>query len=43
MTGEKQTSEIADNFIIVTAGKCYVSYEQRFLNGTTQLTVKRDG
>lgn len=41
-TGESETQEVEDDYILVTAGKCYVSYTQVFpKSGTHQLTIKK--
>ena len=39
-TGEIQSLEIMDDYIIVVAGECYVSGTQVYANGTHQLTIK---
>jgi hypothetical protein len=41
-TGEIDSKEIVDDFIVVCAGRHFVSYSQLYpLSGTTQLTIKR--
>ena len=40
-TGESDSIEIRDNYVLVTDGRCEVTHEQRFANGTVQLTIKR--
>lgn len=42
-TGESESKVIVNDYIIVTAGTCYVDYQQAFANGTHQLTVKGRG
>lgn len=39
-TGEKESSEISDDYVIITAGTCEVSNFQVYANGTHVLTVK---
>jgi hypothetical protein len=40
-SGESQTEEIANNYILVTDGRCYLDGVVEHANGTTILTVKR--
>jgi hypothetical protein len=42
VSGETDRVEIHDGWRIVLCGGWYVSYEQRFANQTTQLTLKYD-
>jgi hypothetical protein len=43
-TGEKETQEITDDYVIITAGSCYVDGIQTYPGtGTHVLTVKRTG
>lgn len=40
-TGESQTAEIQDNYVIVCAGTCHVAHENHYpKSGTVQLTIK---
>lgn len=40
-TGESESQVIQDDYVVVTAGSCYVSYTQVYpKTGTHQLTVK---
>ena len=39
-TGDTSSAEIEDDYIIICAGTCDVSYFQVCKNGTHQLTVK---
>ncbi len=39
-TGETESREIMNDYIIVTAGECYVSSTQSWKNGTHQLIIK---
>lgn len=43
LTGEKETAEIEDDYILVTAGTCEQTHVQASKNGTHVLTVKRPG
>lgn len=40
-TGEEETAEIKDDYIIVTDGRCYLDGVQVYANGTVVLTIKR--
>lgn len=37
---DSQTGEIMDDYVIVTAGSCYVASVVQYANGTAVLTVK---
>lgn len=39
-TGDEETVEIEDNFVLVCAGNRYLAHENIYGNGTTQLTIK---
>lgn len=39
-TGESETAEIADDYILICAGSCQLTYTQTSANGTHVLTVK---
>lgn len=39
--GDTDTVELKDNYVVTTAGKCEVTSEQRYANGTVVLTIKR--
>jgi glycerol-3-phosphate dehydrogenase len=39
-TGETQTVEIKDDYVILAAGSCYVDHVQAYGTGTHILTVK---
>jgi hypothetical protein len=39
-TGETESTEIVNDYVITTAGTCYVSHISRFASGTHILTVK---
>lgn len=41
-TGDTDSMEIMDNYIVVCAGDRYIASEQRHANGTVVLTIKRD-
>jgi hypothetical protein len=42
-SGESESQEIEDNYLIITAGRCYVAHEQRYPGkGTTILTIKTE-
>ena len=42
-TGESETAEVTDDYIIVTAGRCYVAGAQHYPGkGTTVLTIKTE-
>ena len=38
--GDSETAEIIDNYVIITAGSCYVAHVQAHANGTQVITVK---
>lgn len=40
-SGESDSIDIVDNYVLVTDGCCEVTSEQHFANGTVQLTIKR--
>ena len=40
-SGEEETCEIKDDFVIVTDGDCYVSYVTNHASGTVQMTIRR--
>lgn len=40
-SGESDSVEIRDNYLLVTDGNCELASEQHHANGTTVLTVKR--
>jgi hypothetical protein len=44
-TGEIETVEVKDDYLIIAAGSCHVAHVQAHGNGTHVLTVKgrRDG
>jgi len=39
-TGETETMTIENDYVIVTAGSCYVATTQVYGTGTTSLTIK---
>ncbi len=39
-TGESESQEIHDDYVIVCAGSCHVAHVNAFGNGTHVLTVK---
>ena len=39
-TGETQTATVTDDYILITAGSCYLDGIQTYANGTRVLTVK---
>lgn len=39
-TGDTESAEITDDYIIVTAGTCHVAHIQSHANGTHVLTIK---
>lgn len=39
-TGETETVEVKDDYVILAAGSCDVAHVQAFANGTHILTVK---
>ena len=39
-TGEIERQEISDDYVVVCAGRRYVSYVQTFANGTAVITIK---
>jgi hypothetical protein len=39
-TGETETVEIMDDYVILAAGSCHVDHVQAYANGTHILTVK---
>ena len=39
-TGESESREVLNDYIIICQGTCYVSAEQMWASGTHQLTVK---
>lgn len=41
-TGEEETREITNDYLILTAGDYYVAHINAHANGTHVLTVKRD-
>ena len=41
-TGEHESKVIEDDWMLVTDGDVYLHGVQRYANGTTVLTVKRD-
>ena len=41
-TGESETNEIRDDYVIVTDGRCYVSGTTVYANGTHVITVKKE-
>lgn len=41
-TGEEESQEIVDNYILITAGNRYLAHTNMFANGTAVLTVKVD-
>ncbi len=40
-TGESETVEIVDDYVVTTDGRCYVAGVQAFRNGTHVVTIKR--
>lgn len=41
-TGEEESKEIVDDYILITAGNRYLAHTNAFGNGTHVLTVKVD-
>lgn len=41
-TGETESVVLKDNYVVVTSGNHYVSSTQRYGNGTTVVTIKRE-
>jgi len=39
-TGESDSCEITDNYVLITAGSCYQSYVNASSNGTHTITVR---
>ncbi len=39
-TGDTETVEITDDYVITCAGSCYVDHVQAYANGTHVITVK---
>lgn len=39
-TGEKETVEVKDDYLILVSGSCHVAHVQAHRNGTHVLTVK---
>lgn len=39
-SGESDSVEIRDNYVVITDGRCEISHEQRYANGTTVITLK---
>lgn len=44
-TGEvlAKQERLTDDYVIVCAGRCFVHHVNRYANGTTVITVKKDG
>lgn len=42
-TGETETVEIKDDYVILAAGSCYIHHVQSYANGTHILTIKGRG
>ena len=40
LTGESETAELVDDYVITCAGSCYVHHVQAYANGTHVITVK---
>ena len=40
-TGESESIEIRDNFLLITDGYYHLTNEQHYANGTVVLTLKR--
>jgi hypothetical protein len=39
-TGETETIEVRDDYVILAAGTCHVAHVQAYANGTHILTIK---
>lgn len=39
-TGDSETAELLDDYVITCAGSCYVDHVQAYANGTHVITVK---
>jgi hypothetical protein len=39
-TGDGESVVIADDYVVTTAGSCYVAHTQAYANGTHILTIK---
>lgn len=39
-SGESESVEITDNYVVITDGSYFVAHEQRHANGTVVLTLK---
>lgn len=39
-TGEEESAEIMDDYILITAGSCYQSHVTAHANGTHVITIK---
>lgn len=39
-TGESESQEVSDDYVIVCAGSCFLEHTQAYANGTHVLTVK---
>lgn len=42
LTGESETNEIHNDYVIVTDGRCYVAGTTVYANGTHVVTIKRE-
>ncbi len=39
-SGESSTAEVMDNYVLITAGTCYLAHQAVHANGTVVLTIK---
>jgi hypothetical protein len=40
-TGEKETTVIKDNYVVITDGRYYVAHQNLHANGTAVITLKK--